>query len=85
MAERVVPDSKARIEEAWMVGPSAMGSEKGTPSSMMSAPPAAMACMRSPVRRRSGSPAVKKGTKAARRSLRQRANTVSMALTSSPL
>src|SRR5574337_77261 len=49
-----------------MVGPSAMGSEKGTPSSMMSAPPATRARMRGKVSSGEGSPAVMKGMRALR-------------------
>jgi len=36
----VCPDFRARCDDAWMAGPSAMGSENGMPSSMMSAPAA---------------------------------------------
>ena len=34
----VWPACSARADDAWIAGPSAMGSEKGMPSSMMSAP-----------------------------------------------
>ena len=34
------PAFSARWDEAWIAGPSAMGSENGMPSSMMSAPAA---------------------------------------------
>ena len=34
----VWPAASARCEEAWIAGPSAMGSENGMPSSMRSAP-----------------------------------------------
>ena len=34
----VWPAWSARADDAWMAGPSAMGSEKGMPSSTMSAP-----------------------------------------------
>ena len=34
----VCPACSARSDEAWIAGPSAIGSEKGMPSSMMSAP-----------------------------------------------
>jgi hypothetical protein len=40
---RLMPCARARSEARWMVGPSAIGSENGTPSSMMSAPPATSA------------------------------------------
>src|ERR671914_679319 len=48
-----------------MVGPSAVGSEKGMPSSMQSAPPASRVRMILSVVWRSGSPAVIKGMSAA--------------------
>ena len=35
-----MPRDSARSEAFWITGPSAIGSENGTPSSMMSAPPA---------------------------------------------
>jgi hypothetical protein len=44
--------------EAWMMGPSAQVSEKGTPSSMTSAPHASRSLSASAVVARSGSPAV---------------------------
>jgi len=37
-ASSVAPPASARVAAAWMVGPSASGSEYGTPSSMMSQP-----------------------------------------------
>ena len=40
----VWPDFSARSEEACTAGPSAMGSENGMPSSMMSAPAAGRPC-----------------------------------------
>src|SRR6185437_2761319 len=55
------PLRSARSDERWITGPSAIGSEKGTPSSITSAPPAASACMNSTVRAGSGSPAVMNG------------------------
>lgn len=48
----------------WMTGPSALGSENGTPSSMMSAPPFSMASMRGTVASTVGKPAVRKVTNA---------------------
>ena len=36
----VWPDFSALWDEAWIAGPSAIGSEKGMPSSMISAPEA---------------------------------------------
>lgn len=35
--------SALTVFDSWIAGPSAIGSEKGTPSSMMSAPPRSMA------------------------------------------
>ena len=43
----------------WITGPSAMGSEKGTPSATTSAPPRAAASTRRRDSARSGSPVVK--------------------------
>src|ERR1035437_799501 len=64
MPVRVVPAARARSEESWMVGPSAMGSENGTPSSMISAPAPSRRWIISSVVARSGSPAVIKVTRA---------------------
>src|SRR5882724_3358269 len=58
------PCLSARSLERWMVGPSAIGSEKGTPSSMMSAPAPGSACMIGTVIAGLGSPAVTKGISA---------------------
>ncbi len=55
---RLTRCARARSQAAWITGPSAMGSEKGTPSSMRSAPAATMRCMRGTVKSGSGSPAV---------------------------
>lgn len=49
---------------SWMAGPSATGSEKGTPSSMISAPPFCMASNIGTVSLGVGYPAVTKVTKA---------------------
>ena len=49
-----------------MVGPSAIGSENGTPSSMMSAPASTSACISGTVSAGSGSPAVMNGISALR-------------------
>ena len=59
IASSVVPFRSARIEARWMVGPSAVGSEKGTPISMISAPACWTATRSSPVASRLGSPAVR--------------------------
>jgi len=60
------PALSARSEEAWMAGPSAIGSVNGMPSSMMSAPAGGSARSISSEVARSGSPAVTKVTSAAR-------------------
>ncbi len=52
---------KARSSACWITGPSAMGSENGRPSSMMSAPASAMERTSSCVSAPSGSPQVKTG------------------------
>ena len=49
ISRMVVPRCSARCAAAWMTGPSAMGSENGTPSSMQSAPASARARMMSAV------------------------------------
>ena len=41
MAGTVAPDASARVPAAWITGPSASGSENGTPTSTRSAPPSA--------------------------------------------
>lgn len=51
--------------DSWITGPSAEGSENGTPSSIMSAPPRSMAIKMSTVSLAVGYPAVTKGTNAA--------------------
>jgi hypothetical protein len=63
---RLMPCASARSEARWMVGPSAIGSENGTPSSMMSAPPSTSACISGSVSAAPGSPAVMKGISALR-------------------
>src|SRR5512135_323354 len=61
---RLVPWARARSEARWMVGPSAMGSENGTPSSITSAPASTRVCIRATVCLGAGSPAVMKGIRA---------------------
>lgn len=51
--------------DSWITGPSAEGSENGTPSSMMSAPPRSMANRMPTVSLAVGYPAVTKVTNAA--------------------
>src|SRR5579872_851794 len=69
----VAPAFSARTEEACTAGPSAMGSVKGMPSSITSAPAAGSCCRMAKLVSISGSPAVMKGTKAARPSFFRRA------------
>src|SRR5699024_10327068 len=60
----VTPPRRARRLASWITGPSAVGSEKGMPSSIRSAPLAAIARTVAAVVSRSGSPQVRKGMKA---------------------
>src|SRR5438876_6660063 len=62
----VCPALSARSEEAWMAGPSAIGSVNGMPSSITSAPAAGSALRIASEVSGSGSPAVRKVTSAAR-------------------
>ena len=57
----------ARSLERWITGPSAIGSENGTPSSRMSAPASTSACISGTVSGGAGSPAVMNGISALRR------------------
>src|SRR5512136_2556017 len=57
-----------------MTGPSASGSENGTPSSSTSTPARSSSSAASTVRSREGSPAVRKATKAAFPSARRSSN-----------
>ena len=57
-ARRLPPAASARSVARWMTGPSASGSENGTPTSMTSAPARSSAFRISAERGRSGSPAV---------------------------
>ena len=63
---KVPPAFRARCEASWIARPSAMGSVKGMPSSMMSAPAAGMPFSNSWLVARSGSQAVMKVTRPAR-------------------
>jgi hypothetical protein len=54
---------RARSQARWITGPSAIGSENGTPSSRTSAPPATIACISGTVISGPGSPAVMKVTR----------------------
>src|SRR5689334_14926445 len=62
----LAPALSARTEDACTAGPSAMGSVKGMPSSITSAPAAGSFSRIAKLVSMSGSPAVMKGTKAAR-------------------
>lgn len=55
---------KHTVFDTWITGPSAMGSENGTPNSMISAPPACIASIRGTVSSLPGYPAVMKVRKA---------------------
>jgi len=61
----VTPAFSALRDEACIVGPSAIGSEKGIPNSMMSTPPSISAVAISKVASGTGSPAVMKPTSTA--------------------
>src|SRR5579859_7654492 len=67
------PDFSARTDEACTTGPSAIGSVKGMPNSITSAPAAGSFSRMAKLVSMSGSPAVMKGTKAARPSCSRRA------------
>ncbi len=54
-----MPLASARSEAFWITGPSAIGSENGTPSSITSAPARAIASMISALASANGSPAVR--------------------------
>src|SRR5512134_1303142 len=61
-----MPWASAICDERWMTGPSAIGSENGTPTSSTSAPAAATARIVSTERVGSGCPAVRYATSARR-------------------
>ena len=61
---RLAPAFKARMEERWITGPSAVGSENGTPSSKRSSPASPMALMILMETSTVGSPAVTNPTRA---------------------
>ncbi len=52
------PSASAASPAFWITGPSAIGSEKGTPSSITSAPASTMPCISSGVMSAKGKPAV---------------------------
>src|SRR6202008_2613877 len=80
---RVMPAFSARKDEAWIAGPSAIGSENGMPNSIRSAPASGRRCRSSNEVWASGSPAVMKGMNAARFFARSSANRFAMRLTRS--
>jgi hypothetical protein len=67
IASTVRPRESARVYDAWMTLPSAMGSLYGKPTSMSDAPRLAHSCTSFAVVPRSGSPAVMNGMNALRR------------------
>ena len=66
------PCFSARSPERWITGPSAIGSENGTPSSITSAPRSTSACISGTVSEGCGSPAVMYGISALRFACAQR-------------
>src|SRR5215471_6040681 len=70
--------ASARSEARWITGPSAIGSEKGTPSSIKSAPASTSACSRGTVTVGEGSPAVTYGISAVPPEVRRLAKQASM-------
>ena len=77
MSASVSPLPSARVYEAWITGPSAIGSLYGTPSSQNDAPALAIASSTATVVAASGSPAVTKGARAFLPAARLAANTAS--------
>src|SRR6185436_9890933 len=75
---RLPPAASARSVARWMTGPSASGSENGTPTSSTSAPARSSAFRISAERARSGSPAVTYVTRPGRPSRLSRANVSAM-------
>src|SRR5436190_7484636 len=69
----VAPPASARVAAAWITGPSASGSENGTPSSIRSAPASTYASATAIAARASGKPPMRYGISAARRSPRAKA------------
>src|SRR3954447_25898704 len=61
----VAPAASARVPAAWITGPSASGSENGTPSSTRSAPASAHASPIATDASRSGKPPIRYGISAA--------------------
>src|SRR5664279_5174838 len=78
------PRARARSLAFWITGPSAMGSLNGTPSSMMSAPAAAIANMIAAVPSACGSPVVMYGMTALRWHSRSAAKVALMRLIAGP-
>src|SRR3954469_13125639 len=65
-AGTVAPEASARVPAAWITGPSASGSENGTPSSTRSAPASAYASPIAADASRLGNPPIRYGISAAR-------------------
>src|SRR5690348_13155904 len=80
-SESATPSARARSDARWITGPSAIGSEKGTPSSIASAPAATSAFISGTVVAGDGSPAVTYGINAVRPAERSRANVASIRFT----
>jgi len=76
--EGVMRIAEADSSAAWIAGPSAIGSENGRPSSMMSAPDSMARAMAASLRAMSGKPQLQKIIKAARPSALQRWKTWSI-------
>ena len=66
---RVAPAASARVAAAWIIGPSASGSENGTPSSTRSAPASTYAAATAAEVSSSGKPPIMYGISAARPSV----------------
>src|SRR5438874_5636228 len=81
----VAPSRRAAVPAAWITGPSASGSENGTPSSSRSAPASAHA---SPTRRDSsmlGKPPIRYGISAARLPCERNASAIAVPLATAGL
>src|SRR6266404_869616 len=77
-SSRPTPLASARSDARWMTGPSAIGSENGTPSSITSAPAAVSARISGTVAASVGSPAVMYGISATRPAARSLSKVASM-------
>src|ERR1700674_1351603 len=77
-SSRPTPWASARSDARWITGPSAIGSENGTPSSITSAPAEVSARISGTVAASEGSPAVMYGISAARPAARSLSKVASM-------